>query len=64
MILNGWKEIANYLKCGVRTVQRWEREGMPTHRPRGNRSPVCVYSEELDLWLKTRPELARAKRTP
>jgi CheY-like chemotaxis protein len=58
MILNGWKEIANYLKSGVRTVQRWECDGMPTHRPRGGRPPVCAYSEELDRWLKTRPEIS------
>ena len=29
-VLNGWKEIANYLGKGVRTVQRYEREfGLP-----------------------------------
>src|SRR3954463_10845884 len=31
--LDSWKEIAAYLRRGVRTVQRWERdEGLPVHR--------------------------------
>ena len=31
--LDSWKEIASYLKRGVRTVRRWEREeGLPVHR--------------------------------
>jgi hypothetical protein len=31
--LDSWKEIAAYLKRGVRTVQRWERtSGLPVHR--------------------------------
>src|SRR4029077_9748802 len=31
--LSSWKEIATYLKCGVRTVQRWETlEALPVHR--------------------------------
>ena len=30
---DSWKEIANYLKISVRTVQRWEKdEGLPVHR--------------------------------
>ncbi|HEV8130891.1 MAG TPA: hypothetical protein VGQ81_06545 [Acidobacteriota bacterium] len=31
--LDSWKEIAVYLKRGVRAVQRWEKEeGLPVHR--------------------------------
>lgn len=53
MILSGWKQIAKHLDRGVRTVQRWEGFGLPTHRPKGkNRAAVCAYSEELDAWLK------------
>jgi hypothetical protein len=33
MILKGWKDIAKYLGCGVRTVQRWEKLGLPVRRP-------------------------------
>lgn len=67
MILNGWKEIANYLGRGVRTVQRWERLGLPLHRPNSRlRSAVVTTSEELDGWLARckdgRPEVGEANR--
>ena len=53
MVVSGWKEIAGYLRCGVRTVQRWERRGLPVHRPiPGKRSHVVAYSEELDWWIR------------
>ena len=56
-ILNSWKEIANYLGRGVRTVQRWERDlGLPVHRPKGkDRSAVLAFPEELDKWLQQTP---------
>lgn len=54
MILSGWKEIALYLHCGVLTVQRWETEGLPIHRPTpGKRSHVIAHSEELDRWVRS-----------
>ena len=55
--LQSWKEIAAYLKRGVRTVQRWERcAGLPVRRPRpGERSPVFAFVEELDQWMHSRP---------
>ncbi|HET8825386.1 MAG TPA: hypothetical protein VFM77_09670 [Terriglobales bacterium] len=53
MILSGWKEIAGYLHCGVRTVQRWEADGLPVHRPSpAKRSHVIAHSEELDRWVR------------
>lgn len=53
MVLSGWKDIAGYLRCGLRTVQRWERRGLPIHRPLpGKRSHVVAYSEELDWWVR------------
>ena len=53
MVLSGWKEIAQYLRCGVRTVQRCERKGLPVLRPTpGSRAHVIAYSENLDRWLK------------
>ncbi len=57
IILNSWKEIAQYLNRGVRTVQRWEAElGMPVHRPRGTiHSAVFALPHEIDDWLKSRP---------
>ncbi len=52
-LFNGWKEIANYLGRGVRTVQRWERlNGLPVHRPAGKqRAAVFALKLELDAWL-------------
>ena len=52
MILTGWKEISNHLRYGVRTVQRWELEGLPVKRVRNSpRSPVVADSEEVDAWI-------------
>ena len=53
MVLSGWKDIADYLHCGVRTAQRWEDSGLPVSRPvPGRRSHVVADSQELDLWLR------------
>ena len=62
-ILNSWKEIANYLGRGVRTVQRWERDlGLPVHRPKGkDRSAVLAFPEELDKWLQQTPVRSATK---
>jgi hypothetical protein len=56
-ILSGWKQIANYMQQGVRTVQRWEPMfGLPVHRPkRGARGTVMAFAEELDGWGQTTP---------
>ncbi|HZU23148.1 MAG TPA: hypothetical protein VE998_09980 [Terriglobales bacterium] len=53
-ILGSWKEIAQYLGKGVRTVQRWERElHLPVHRPSGARKGVVIaFPEELQNWAK------------
>jgi Tol biopolymer transport system component len=50
--LESWKEIAAYLKKGVRTVQRWERaEGLPVRRLGQDRTGfVFAYKSELDAW--------------
>ena len=50
--LQGWKEIACYLKRSVRSVQRWERnEGLPVRR-HGHARGVSVYAfpQELNAW--------------
>lgn len=53
-ILTGWKHIARYLNCGVRTVQRWEEIGCPIHRPHNRkRSPVIALSTEIDDWVRS-----------
>lgn len=58
MILTGWKEISKHLRYGIRTVQRWEDNGLPvTHVNNGPRSPVVADSEELDAWILHRIKL-------
>jgi len=54
--LQGWKEIAAYMKRGIRTVQRWEKSGgLPVRRPvPGDRSPVFAFPDELEVWVKRR----------
>lgn len=54
VVLGSWKEIANYLGKGVRTVQRWERcNGLPVHRPSGSRKGVVLaFPPELDQWAR------------
>ncbi|MBV8674113.1 MAG: hypothetical protein JOZ33_11810 [Acidobacteriaceae bacterium] len=56
-VLTCWKDIAQYLGKGVRTVQRWEQEfGLPVRRPNGidHKSPVAAHPTDLDAWLQTR----------
>ncbi len=52
-VLGSWKEIAAYLRKGVRTVQRWEQQlGLPVHRPEvAAKGMVFASPEELDQWL-------------
>ena len=56
-VLSGWKDIANYLGQGVRTVQRYEFElGLPVHRPAGKlRGSVIAAKSDLDAWVATKP---------
>jgi len=55
--LSGWKEIANYLGKGVRTVQRYEWQmGLPVRRPAGKpRDSVIATKLELDAWIGASP---------
>ena len=58
VVLGSWKEIANYLGKGVRTVQRWERcSGLPVHRPSGSsKGVVLAFPGELDTWARRQDE--------
>ena len=60
-ILHCWKEIAEYLSAGVRTVQRWESEfALPVRRLRGTkRSAVLAFCSEIDDWVKTLPAVSQ-----
>jgi hypothetical protein len=53
-VLSGWKEIANHLRHGVRTVQRWEMFGLPIHRVGGG-GPVFAFVEEIEAWERGTP---------
>jgi hypothetical protein len=60
-----WKEIAQYMGRGVRTVQRWEAFGLPVHRPAGReRSAVFAIEHELDAWMQqTQTQVCRPLHT-
>jgi hypothetical protein len=55
-LLTSWKEIANYLGKGVRTVQRWEQQfGLPVRRPNEKAKGIIHATRgELDHWLAGR----------
>src|SRR4051794_26440788 len=57
--LSSWKEIAVYLNCGVRTVQRWEQiEGLPIRRHvHKTHATVHAYTAELDNWRERRTDV-------
>jgi hypothetical protein len=61
--LHTWKEIAGYLDCGLRTVQRWEAQlALPVRRAEGkNRSHVLAMRSEIDEWLKSTFSALRVK---
>ena len=68
--LNSWKEIANYMGRGVRTVQRYEAQfGLPVRRPAGkSRSSVIATRAEIDAWVAAAPyrekyQLAKATQS-
>lgn len=49
--LSSWKEIAAYLRVGVRTAQGWERDrGLPVRRLPGSRGIVSARIEEIERW--------------
>ncbi len=56
VVLAGWKGIAAYFGCNVRTVRRYEQErGLPVHRAPGKRgSTIFARASELDAWLESR----------
>jgi len=47
-ILNGWKEIAEFLGEPTSVVQRWANEGMPVRR---QGRFVISTPEDLNAWL-------------
>src|SRR5205085_11550022 len=63
--LQGWKEIAHYLKTSVRTVQRWERLSMPIHRTgQLKNGSVVALRHEIDQWMLNSGAQAAAASIP
>jgi hypothetical protein len=56
-ILTSWKEIAEYVGKGIRTIQRWEGQmGFPMRRMRhGRKSTVLAVPREIEAWLQSQP---------
>lgn len=54
--LSGWKEIASYLRKGVRTIQRYERQlALPIRRSGGKfKGSVVATKTDLDAWVSAR----------
>jgi Tfp pilus assembly protein PilF len=59
-ILQGWKEIADYVDRDERTVKRWEKQrNFPVRRMPGNgRSNVYILVADLENWLTKSNTLA------
>jgi hypothetical protein len=55
-VLTSWKEIAQYMGKGVRTVQRWEQDfGLPVRRPSGSsKKAILARPTDLDAWVALR----------
>jgi tetratricopeptide (TPR) repeat protein len=60
-VITGWKEIAAWFGCNVRTVRRYEQDrGLPVHRAPGKKgSTVFAHPTELDAWLESRRRTLR-----
>lgn len=57
--LDSWKAIAEYLHRDIRTLRRWERQGLPVQRvPGGRGHSVFAYRSEIDEWLQSAGEKA------
>jgi adenylate cyclase len=61
--LEGWKQIAAYLKRDVRTVQRWvTREQFPVRRQMHRKlGSAFAFKNELDHWMDQRSSLQSQK---
>lgn len=53
--LDSWKEIAAYLRRGVRTAQRWEAKArLPVHRLSTDSGSVYAFRSDIDRWWQGR----------
>ncbi|HWY55470.1 MAG TPA: PAS domain-containing protein [Terriglobales bacterium] len=58
-VLRTWKEIANYVRASVKTVQRWEqRYNFPIRRlERSKGAVVFALKAEVDSWIRMRSQM-------
>jgi PAS fold len=58
--LQSWREIADYMRASVKTVQRWERiHGFPVRRLEVRRGAmVFALRDEVDNWVRSKARLA------
>lgn len=57
--LDSWKAIAEYLNRDIRTLRRWEQQGLPIQRvPGGRGHSVFAYRSEIDAWMTSAGEKA------
>jgi len=65
-VLTSWKDIAQYMGKGVRTVQRWEIDlGLPVHRPeKAARHVVIALPDEIDDWVRRQPGVREKSSEP
>jgi hypothetical protein len=57
--LNGWGEIASFLRVSVRTAQNYEHElGLPVHRLPGAKRRVFAHASALEAWKHNTKEVS------
>lgn len=63
--LESWKEIAQFLRRDIRTVQRWEaKEGLPVYRHQHSKhGSIYAYRSEIESWWKTRQPALRHRNS-
>lgn len=50
--LDSWKAISEYLHRDIRTLRRWEQQGLPVKRvPGGRGHSVFAYRSDIDAWM-------------
>lgn len=59
--LDSWKAIAHHLGRDIRTVQRYEPEGLPVYR-HAKHGSVYAYKSELESWWTSREHTIRQER--
>ena len=59
--LDSWKAIAHHLGRDIRTVQRYEAEGLPVYR-HAKHGSVYAYKSEMETWWTSREHTMRQER--